>query len=595
MSALAFPLDPALAQQLTALNATQLAWLSGYCWAQSQTDPLNLEALLTPTATEVAARQITILSASQTGNARRVAEALLLRLDGLGLKVRLSGVADYKSKQLSQEDIVLLVTSTQGEGEPPEEAIPLYQYLFGKKAPDLSALSYAVLSLGDSSYPDFCQAGKDFDEQLTRLGATRLSPRQDCDLDHEADADAWCAQISQTLAALAPTQTAAATVATATAPASAYTKAQPYHATLSLRQKITASGAAKDIQHVVIDLGDSGIHYQPGDALGVWPSNEPALVDAILAATGFNGDDLVTLTDGQQQPLRAVLLHHAELTQNTPQFVKGYAQLGQIEPLLAFIDDAKALNDYIASTPIVAILRRHPLSPSVLDAQTFYSLLRPLTPRLYSIASAQAEVDNEVHLTVALTHFEHEGESFNGTASGFLGARLQEDESVQVYIEPNPHFRLPHDPATDIIMIGAGTGVAPYRAFMQQREYEAASGKNWLVFGNQRFIDDFLYQTEWQQWHKQGLLHQVSLAWSRQNPQQKTYVQDRLRQEAVQLWQWLQNGAHLYVCGDANRMARDVEATLLELIAAQGQLDADDARDYLNDLREQGRYQRDVY
>ncbi|MBP6861195.1 MAG: assimilatory sulfite reductase (NADPH) flavoprotein subunit [Neisseriaceae bacterium] len=592
MSALAFPLDPALAQQLTALNSTQLAWLSGYCWAQSQTGSPSLEA---PVAIS-AARQITVLSASQTGNARRVAETLLLRLETLGLNARLSSVADYKSKTLSQEDIVVLVTSTQGEGEPPEEAIPLYQFLFGKKAPDLSQLSYAVLALGDSSYPDFCQAGKDFDERLAALGAQRLSPRRDCDLDHQADADAWCDGISQRLAELAPqTQDAPSGTAILATPSSLYSKAQPYHASLSVRQKITATGAGKDIQHLEIDLGDSGIQYQPGDALGVWPSNEPALVEAVLTATGLSGDEAVALADGQSLPLREALLHHDELTQNTPQFVKGYAELGQIEPLLAIATEPQALNAYLASTPIVAVLRAYPLGPQTLDAQALHGLLRPLTPRLYSIASAQAEVDNEVHLTVALERFEYEGESFTGTASGFLGQRLEEDDPVKVFIEPNPHFRLPSDPATDIIMIGAGTGVAPYRAFMQQREQDEASGKNWLVFGNQRFIDDFLYQAEWQQWHKQGRLHQVSLAWSRQNPQQKVYVQDRLRQEAAQLWQWLQNGAHVYVCGDANRMARDVEATLLNVIAEQGQLDADAAADYLNELREQGRYQRDVY
>ena len=601
MSEYALPLNLDLAQQLTTLSPTQLAWLSGYCWAQSQGQSIDAGMLpaATTTITATPARKITILSASQTGNARRVAETLLLQIEGLGLNAHLNSVADYKSKQLSQEDILILVTSTQGEGEPPEEAIVLHKFLFGKKAPDLSQLSYAVLALGDSSYPDFCQAGKEFDTQLAKLGAQRLIERQDCDLDYQANADAWCDDISQALVKLNASGVDAASVTTASTVSaslsSTYSKTQPYHASLSVRQKITASGANKDIKHIEIDLSDSGIQYQPGDALGVWPTNEPALVEAILAATRLSGDEIITLADGQNLPLRTSLLEHDELTQNTPQFIKGYAELGQIEPLLTLAADAQALSAYLTSTPILSVLRTYPLPPQMLDAQGLHALLRPLTPRLYSIASAQAEVDNEVHLTVALERFEHEGECFTGAASGYLGQYLQEDEAVKVFIEPNPHFRLPSNHNTDIIMIGAGTGIAPYRAFMQQREHDEATGKNWLVFGNQRFIDDFLYQAEWQQWHKQGLLNQTSLAWSRQNSGQKVYVQDRLLQAASQLWQWLQNGAHVYVCGDGTRMARDVEAALLQIIAEQGQLDTESADDYLNDLRENGRYQRDVY
>lgn len=604
MSTLAFSLDPVLSQQLATLNATQLAWLSGYCWAQSQTLPITVgnEANAQAQPTTASTQPITILSASQTGNARRVAEALLQQLLTLGLNAQLSDVADYKHKHLSQETTLLLVTSTQGEGEPPEEAIPLHAFLFGKKAPNLSQLHYAVLALGDRSYPDFCQAGKDFDQQLAQLGATRLSPRRDCDLDHETEAAEWRTHISQILTERAAVNTTAQS--TDSIPqtdviqgqaTSTYTKETPYGANLSIRQKITASHAAKDIQHLEIDLGDSGLTYLPGDALGVWPTNDAALVDAILTAARIQGDQLVTLAEGQTLPIRTLLSHHVEVTQSTPQFIKGYAALGPVPSLLALAEDPKQLSEFSRNTSILSVLHAHPLPEGHLDAQALHGLLRPLTPRLYSIASSQAEVDNEVHLTVAVPRYEQEGGTFTGTASGFLGQRLQEDESVRVFIEPNRHFRLPNNPDTDIIMIGAGTGIAPYRAFMQQRENDEATGKNWLIFGNQRFIDDFLYQTEWQQWHKQGLLHQVSLAWSRQDPQQKVYVQDRLRQSADQLWQWLQNGAHVYVCGDANHMARDVEATLLHIIAEKGQLDAEAAKEYLNELRVQSRYQRDVY
>ncbi len=588
------PLPPELPAQLAALSPTQLAWLSGYCWAQSQQGNTVQAAFAGQAEAAAAPRRVTVLSASQTGNARRVAADLLVKLESAGINARLVAAADFKSKTLPEEDIVLMVTSTQGEGEPPEEAVPLYKLLFGKKAPDLSKLSFAVLGLGDSSYPKFCQAGKDFDGRLAELGATRLSAFGECDLDFQAAANAWIETTAAKVAELC--SQAAAPVSdgpkAAAAPAAQlYSKEQPFTATLSVRQKITARNAEKDVEHIEIDLTGSGIRYQTGDALGIWPLNAPGLVAEILALNGLNGSETVVLADGSETDIQTALTEHADITQNTPAFVQQYAVLSGSEELQRTVENPEALDTYLAATPPVGVLAAF---PHPLDAQTLFGLFRAQTPRLYSIASAQDEVGDEVHLTVGMVRYEHHGNTYTGAASGFIGAQLEEGGSVRVFVEPNPHFRLPENGDTPVIMIGAGTGVAPFRAFMQQREADGSGGKNWLVFGNQRFTDDFLYQAEWLQYRKSGLLTRADLAWSRQG-KEKVYVQHKLAENAAEVWAWLQQGAHIYVCGDATRMARDVENTLLDIIAAQGKLSRDDAEDYLNDLREEKRYQRDVY
>lgn len=589
------PLPADLSAQLAALSPTQLAWLSGYCWAQSQQGGLSApQAAFTPDTPAAAARRITVLSASQTGNARRVAADLHAKLSAAGLDARLLGAADFKSKTLPEEDIFLLVASTQGEGEPPEEAVPLYKFLFGKKAPDLGKLSFAVLGLGDSSYPKFCQAGRDFDARLAELGGTRLADLGVCDLDFQAAADAWVAQIVPKITELAQAasgNSAATPAAALPQTASAYTREQPYTATLLTRQKITARSAEKDVEHIEIDLAGSGLHYQAGDALGVWPLNDAALVDEILSLHQLSGSANVKLSDGRDTDIRTALTEHADITQNTPAFVRRYAELSGHAALADIAADEGRLKDYLAATPPVGVFAEypHPLPP-----QTLLELFRPQTPRLYSIASAQDEVGEEVHLTVGLVAFEHHGRHYTGAASGFLGKHLEEGGEVRVFVEPNPHFRLPETGDTPVIMIGAGTGIAPFRAFMQQRSANGDNGRNWLLFGNRRFADDFLYQLEWQQWRKDGLLTRADLAWSRQG-KQKVYVQHKIAEQAAELWAWLQEGAHIYVCGDAAHMAKDVETALIAAIAEQGGLSLEDAEAYLDNLREDKRYQRDVY
>ncbi|WP_454994121.1 assimilatory sulfite reductase (NADPH) flavoprotein subunit [Cardiobacterium hominis] len=581
------PIPADLTAALDSLSPLQLAWLSGYCWARADGAALPVAVgsdMVSEAVPAAAPLAVTVLSASQTGHAREVADKLHAALAEQGINAKRISAADYKPKTIADEQVLLLVTSTQGEGEPPEEALSLHRLLFGKKAPPLPALRFAVCGLGDSSYPDFCQAGKDFDARLAELGGERLAPRADCDVEYQTPAAAWIADLVPRLAALQP---AAPRTPTAAAPATpaAYDRDHPFTAPLLARQKITGRHSTKDVRHIELDLAGSGINYQAGDALGVWCENDPARVDVILAALKLDGASVI---DGKT--LREQLIREREISQNTPQFVQGYAALAANSEL----DDAIAANGaapYAANTPLDAIVARY---PAAITAEQLLTLLRPLTPRLYSIASAPEEVGEEVHLTVGVLHYEHDGKAYSGAASGYLGERLPEDGAARVFVEPNPNFRLPDDDNAAIIMIGNGTGIAPFRAFMQARVAREAPGKNWLVFGNPHFTEDFLYQTEWQGWQKDGFLHRYSLAWSRDQAE-KVYVQDKLREEAASVWQWLKDGAYVYVCGDAARMAKDVERALLDIIAGEGGMDADAAADYLDELRQARRYQRDVY
>ena len=592
------PLQPLSAEQLARLQGAtadlsplQLAWISGYFWGVASPQAGAVAPLAATGSAAAEAAVITVISASQTGNARRVSEALRDDLQQAGLVVNLVNAADYKFKQIAQEKLLVIVTSTQGEGEPPEEAVALHKYLFSKKAPQLNNTAFAVLGLGDTSYEFFCQSGKDFDSKLAGLGAERLLDRVDADVDFQASAEQWRARITEILKARAGAVAPVASPVAATATAvSAYTKEAPLTANLALNQKITGRNSEKDVRHLEISLGDSGLQYQPGDALGVWYQNDPALVQELVELAWLKGDEPVEL-NGQTLPLKEALQWHVELTVNTPNIVENYATLTRNDALLALAGDKAALQQYAATTPLVDMVR---FAPAQLDAQALVGLLRPLTPRLYSIASSLAEVENEVHITVGVVRYDIEGRARTGGASGFLADRLEEDGDVRVFIEHNDNFRLPSDPLTPVIMIGPGTGIAPFRAFMQQRAADGAEGKNWLLFGNPHFTEDFLYQVEWQRYVKEGVLTRIDLAWSR-DQKQKIYVQDKLREQGAELWRWINDGAHIYVCGDASRMAKDVEQALLDVIADQGAMDAEAADEFLSELRVERRYQRDVY
>lgn len=598
---------PLSVEQLTRLQAatgdfssTQLAWLSGYFWGLVQ-QPGNVQpgaiaaTATTASAVTVPVQTITLISASQTGNARRVAEQLRDDLLASKLSVNLVNAGDYKFKQIGQEKLLLIVASTQGEGEPPEEAVALHKFLLSKKAPEMKDTAFAVFGLGDTSYEFFSKAGKDFDSRLAELGAERLLDRVDADVDYQGLAEQWRRQLVDILQARVPVQgTAVAQIAAQGAldeiTSSPYSKSSPLHATFAVNQKVTARNSEKDVRHIEIDLGDSGLRYQPGDALGVWFDNDPALVQELLELLWLKGDESISV-DGKTLPLSQALKSHFELTQNTAPIVEKYAALSRNETLLSLLADKPALQQFAQRTPLVDMVRQ---APTELTAEQLLGLLRPLTPRLYSIASSQAEVESEVHITVGVVRYEYEGRERAGGASSYLADRLSEDDEIRVFIEHNDNFRLPANSDAPVIMIGPGTGIAPFRAFMQQRDADGAEGKNWLFFGNPHFTEDFLYQVEWQRYVKDGLLTNIDLAWSRDQAH-KVYVQDKLREKGAEVWRWIQDGAHLYVCGDANRMAKDVERALLDVIVEHGGMDSEQADEFLSDLRLERRYQRDVY
>ncbi len=578
-----------LQQTIGSYSPLQLAWASGYLAAKAE--GASSSALPVAANTQVSST-LTILFGSQTGNAKGVAKALAEQAQAQGLTVDCKSMGEFKPKSIKNVTHLLIVASTNGEGEPPDDAIAFHEFLSSKKAPKLDHLHYSVLALGDTSYEFFCQTGKDFDEYLAKLGAKQIAPRVDCDVDYQDAANAWSSDIVAKAKEMLGEATAVSNVVAmpTVGAVSQYTKQNPYTAELSVSQKITGRDSNKDVRHIEIDLGDSGLSYQPGDALGVWFENDVELVGELISELGFAANVQIELA-GESLSLKDALTSKLEITQTSVNFVSFWAEQSKNKALLALAADKSATREYAANHQVVDVVKA---APAKVSAQVFVEALRKITPRLYSIASSQAEVDNEVHLTVGLVEYQANDRIRNGGASGFLGKRLEESGEVKVFIEHNDNFRLPSDGNTPVIMIGPGTGIAPFRAFLQEREATEAEGENWLFFGDQTFTQDFLYQVEWQAYLKSGLLTKLDLAFSRDQAE-KIYVQDRLRENAEQVFAWLENGAHLYICGDMSRMAKDVEAALVEIISAQGNKTAEQAQQYLKDLRDAKRYQKDVY
>ncbi|HDZ8896064.1 TPA: assimilatory sulfite reductase (NADPH) flavoprotein subunit [Aeromonas dhakensis] len=576
-----------LSQALSTLNTQQLAWVSGYLYGLSQA---GSQPAVTGAAAAAPSGSLTILYGSQTGNAKGVASAIKAQAEARGLPVTLTSMADYKPKQLKKETHLLVVVSTYGEGEPPESAVDLYEQLKKGKVGKLEGLKFAVLGLGDSSYEFFCQTGKDFDSLLTKAGADRVHELASLDVDYQDAAKAWGEQALNAIAATLSAGPAGSSVASAVQQAvghSQYSKENPFPARLSVNQKITGRDSTKDIRHIEISLEESGIRYQPGDALGIWFDNDADLVGEVLALAHLSGDEATA-----RGSLREVLSRELELTRLHGGFITGLAEISDNAALKDLAGDKAQVNALVASAQVVDVLKRF---PTALTAEQLLGLLRPLTPRLYSIASSQSEVEEEVHLTIGVVRYPQEdGTVRSGAASSYLADRLPEDAEVRVFVEHNDNFRLPQNPDTPVIMVGPGTGIAPFRAFLQEREAQGAEGKNWLFFGNPHFTQDFLYQVEWQRYVKSGLLSKISLAFSRDQAN-KIYVQDRLREAGLELYQWLEAGAHFYVCGDANHMAKDVQEALLDVIAEHGKKSREEAEEYLSELRRAKRYQRDVY
>lgn len=586
------PLDAerhALLQRLTdGLDAATLWWLSGFLAGLAR--PQAAVAVSLPVAAAPGeASTLTIVYGSQTGNARRAAERLRDAAVAGGAPARLLRADAYPLAELKRERQLLLVFSTQGDGEPSDDARGFVEHLLGRRAPRLDGLRYAVLGLGDSSYPKFCEVGRLLDRRLAELGGQRLQPLAEADVEVDAVALPWQAALLPALA-VAPTASAGVPLpATAPMAGAAATREAPAAAEVLLNQRISGRGSARDVRHLEFAIDPARLDYQPGDAAGIWPLQSEELVAAVLAAAGLDGEHMVSLGD-TQLPLHQWLRERRELTRLGRPFLQAHAARSDSAALQAALADPVASASLLQSTPLLDLLLEH---PAAWQPEALVAALRPLQPRLYSIASAREAVGDELHLTVAHAEFDGAHGRRYGCASHHL-AGLAEGDTARLYIEPNPRFRLPADAGRDIVMIGPGTGVAPFRGFVQARAARGGSGRNWLLFGNRHFREDFLYQLEWQQALADGRLHRLDVAFSRDGAG-KVYVQHRLQEQAARLWDWLQGGAHLYVCGDAAQMARDVHATLLGIAQTQGGLDDDAAADFLSELERQGRYARDVY
>jgi sulfite reductase (NADPH) flavoprotein alpha-component len=431
------------------------------------------------------------------------------------------------------------------------------------------------------------------DERLAALGARRLLPRVDCDLDYERLVAPWLEQVVAGARDSLGTATAANVTRLRSVPATPrYSREQPFLATILANDRITGRGGSKDVRHIELSLEGSGLEYEPGDALGVWHENPAVVVDAVLSAIGASGRESVAI-DGEQRSLREWLAQAREITRLTKPFLVQHAQLAGSAELaeILMVGHEQRLRSTLKNLQLVDVLRRY---PARWEPDALLQALRPLAPRLYSIASSRATVGEEAHLTVAVVDYEHDGERRLGAASAHLAALTGEDAKLRVFIEPNERFRLPSDPARDVIMIGPGTGVAPYRGFLQQREAQGATGRNWLVFGARHFESEFLYQVEWQDAVRKGLLQRIDLAFSRDRTP-RAYVQDRLREAGQELFAWLDGGACLYVCGDSDHMAPDVDAALVDVVEAHGGLDRVAAEAYVRRLSDDRRYLRDVY
>lgn len=579
---------------LDGLDAASLWWLSGYTAGLARAQGAAAPAAAIANADSNDRTRLTVIYGSQTGNARRVAESLAARSENDGLPVRLLRADAYPLRELKDERFLAIVISTQGDGDPPDDARALVEFIDGKRAPQLPQLRFAVLGLGDSSYPQFCAIGQRLDARLEALGAQRWIARADADLDIDTVAAPWSSQVlTEAKEALKPRQTLASVTPLRphAAAATTWTRERPFAAEVLTNQRITGRGSDRDVRHLELTLEGAGFDYEPGDALGVWIENPPELVQAIADATGLDPEAAVS-RGADTLPLRDWLGRKREITRLSRPFIACHAARAgdaYLDRLLA-PEQREALSALMAESQIVDLLLER---PGTWTAEALVDALRPLQPRLYSIASSRKVVGDEAHLTVAHIEYRH-GETLRWGAGSHHLATRGEGASLPVFIERNERFRLPADASRDVVMIGPGTGVAPFRGFVQEREAIGAGGRHWLLFGNPHARSDFLYQLEWQDALRRGALDRLDLAFSRDRAD-KVYVQHKLREHGRELYAWLEGGAHLYVCGDATRMAKDVHSALLEVVSEHGGKSAEDANDYLNALQTAGRYARDVY
>ncbi len=575
-----FPPDAiaALNSVIGATSPTQRSWLSGFLAGIEAATAAPAVA-----AAPVVRPALTVLFATESGNSEALARRAAKDAGRLGFAARVLDAADAAPADLAKARNLLVIASTWGEGEPPQRATGLLGALMADAAPRMEGVSYAVLALGDRAYAQFCETGRVLDDRLAALGARRAAPRIDLDLDYEAPAAAWLATTLKEFRGEqdAPAAASVIHVDFGHAVAPEYDKANPFQAEITDLVNLNSSRSAKQTFHVELSLNGSGLMYEPGDAIGVLPHNDPASVDAVLSAAGLSGD----------AALHAALTQKHDVSTLTGHLVRGLADLTGDKKLAALAGDAGALAAFLPGRHVVDLLEAY---PNTLTAQQLTGLLRGLPPRLYSVASSQKLVGEEAHLLVSAVRYQAHGRDRSGVASTHIADRRRVGDGLPLYVKPNAHFRLPADPAVPVIMIGPGTGVAPFRAFMQERDALGIEGRSWLFFGDRQYTHDFLYQLEWQDLLARGLLTRLDLAFSR-DQDAKSYVQHRLWDQRRDLHAWMQDGAHVYVCGDQARMAKDVHAMLRDVISDQGAVTAEVAEAQLDGMKRTGRYLLDVY
>ncbi|NIP97229.1 MAG: sulfite reductase subunit alpha [Akkermansiaceae bacterium] len=532
---------------------------------------------------------VTILVGSQTGNAEGCAKKVAKDMNGGRFEVEVVDMAQYDQARLPNEKHLLVITSTYGDGEPPDNAADLYEFIHSAEAPKLPGVRFAVLALGDTEYPDFCKCGIDFDTRLEALGAERFHERVDCDVDYEEPFAKWRKGVVEALGG--------ATVVPGSAPeveeAIPYGKKNPFPAPILKNFNLNGSGSPKETHHVELSLEGSGLEYGVGDALGVFPRNCEELVDEVLANLPFNVKEEVPLPDGGEAPLREALIHNYDLRSLTPKFLQNWQERSGSPYLRSVVEsgDRKVMNDFCWGREVIDLVVDYPADFS--DGEDFVSVLKKLQPRLYSIASSPKAHPGEVHLTIAIVRYESYGRQRGGVCSTFIADRSAGVEPG-VFVHHNKAFRLPEDADTPIIMVGPGTGIAPFRAFLEERQATGAKGKNWLFFGSPHRASDFLYEEELTAMQESGVLSRLDLAFSRDQPE-KIYVQHLMEEHGKEIWSWLQDGASFYVCGDAARMAKDVDAALHRIVEKHGGLSGEDAQAFVKALKKEKRYSRDVY
>jgi sulfite reductase (NADPH) flavoprotein alpha-component len=587
-------------QLIRSLNKEQLTWVTGYLAGLSAQ---NISSEITETESSSSENDsqniLTILYGSRTGNGEGLAKRALEMAKGLGFNAILKSMADYKVRDLQLEKNLLVIVSTHGDGEPPFAARELHEFIYSKRAPNLEGLSFAVLGLGDSCYFQFCKTAKDFDEQLEILGAKRLVARIACDVDFEKTAASW---LETTLPAFANKEI----VAQKESPkfrmilpnqkgkkenVIGYSKKNPFSAPVFEKILLHGKGSKRQTLHIELNTENAvGLEYEPGDAAGVLPVNSVELINEVLAITGLNADETVTV-NGQTKQLYDALNRDVELSKITIDVITRFLQFAPNEQLQKLVSESDKFKQYLEGRDIVDLFQDY---PTKISADDFIKLLRPLQARYYSISSSPKAYPGELHLTVGVVNYENAGREKRGTCSTFLSEVEVEDEKVPIFIESNPEFRLPKNDETPIIMVGAGTGIAPYRAFIQHRELNTKRGKSWLFFGNRNFETEFLYQAEWQSFLKSGALTNMDVAFSRDG-ENKVYVQDRLLEKSAEVFKWLEEGAHFYICGDMKNMARQVQNALIKIVETHGFLTADEAKEYIAKLEKDKRLQLDVY